>query len=269
MAIYAVGDIQGCFVTFMRLLMRIRFNPQHDRLWLTGDLVNRGPYSLEVLRWARSMRHVIVTVLGNHDLHFLAVAYGLRAPKRSDTFDALIEAPDARELIDYLRSQPLLYRHGRWLLVHAGLLPDWSLAEAQAQARELERRLAGTHPQRALAALMHTRRTARRMDGLRTALRAFTLMRYCDKDGAILDGYSGPPRSAPRRMIPWYQLPHRRRTHTTILCGHWAALGYVRHPGLISLDTGCVWGGALTALRLSDGSLFHEPLADPVETKKK
>jgi bis(5'-nucleosyl)-tetraphosphatase (symmetrical) len=240
-ALYAVGDVQGCFRTLERLLRRIRFDPGGDRLWLAGDLVNRGPRSLEVLRLARGLGESLVCVLGNHDVHLLGLALGVRPRKRADTLDAVLGAPDRDELVDWLRRRPLLHREDGRLLVHAGLQPAWTAAEAEDVARSLERRLRGR-------------------DAL--ALQTFTLLRTCARDGRPCRDFSGPPDEAPKGCHPWFTVPGRRAADTLVVCGHWAALGLRREGNVLALDTGCVWGGPLSAVRLDDGTLFQEPLAD-------
>jgi bis(5'-nucleosyl)-tetraphosphatase (symmetrical) len=267
MATYAIGDIQGCHRTLDRLLARIRFDPAADRLWLVGDLVNRGPRSLEVLRWARSLGRRVTVVLGNHDLHLLGRAFGTRPPKRHDTLDPVLEAPDRQDLIDWLRRRPLLYREGPHVLVHAGLLPSWTLEDAEGLAREVEASLGGSGPRRLLAAL-----AARRppvwgpeldaIDRQRVAVQSFTRLRTCRDDGEVCERFTGPPEEAPEGCRPWFELRADGTAGRTVVCGHWASLGVRRQPGLMALDSGCFWGGSLTAMRLEDEEVFQEPLAD-------
>jgi bis(5'-nucleosyl)-tetraphosphatase (symmetrical) len=267
MATFAIGDIQGCYETLRRLLDRCGFDPGSDRLWLVGDLVNRGPRSLEALRWARSMQDRLTMVLGNHDLHLLGRAFGVRKPKRRDTLNAILDAPDRAELLGWLRRRPLLHDEGGRLLVHAGLLPEWTLDTARGLARELEQGLADVAPARVLETVNGSgppRWDERlgRADRLRVALRAFTRLRTLTADGHDCPDFSGPPERAPDGCRPWYELASRRGDDVTIVCGHWAALGLRLQKGLVALDTGCVWGGTLTALRLDDRRVFQEPLAD-------
>jgi bis(5'-nucleosyl)-tetraphosphatase (symmetrical) len=267
MALYAIGDIQGCFVTLQRLLERIGLDAGQDRLWLVGDLANRGPRSLEVLRWARALGDRLTLVLGNHDLHLIGRALRLRAPKRSDTLEAVLSSPDCRELIDWLRQRPLLHRDGPYVLVHAGLLPEWTLDEAESLAREAEDALRGDAVQEAFDALRGdgAARWSGTLDGvqrLRVVLRALTRLRTWSADGRACRGFSGPPEQAPEGCVPWFEVPDRRSQDAVIVCGHWAALGLRIQPGLIALDTGCVWGGSLTAVRLEDRAVFQEPFAD-------
>jgi len=264
---YAVGDIQGCFATLMKLLEGIRFDPESDRLWLVGDLVNRGPRSLEVLRWARALDRRVTLVLGNHDFHLLARAYGAAGPKRRDTLDAVLGAPDRDELVEWLRRRPLLHREGGYVLVHAGLLPEWTPAKAERLAREVQkgfaeprfqsllRRMGGDAPRRWRDSLSGIAR-------FRVIVNAFTRLRTCHADGRMCLEFSGPPGEAPPGCLPWFAQPGRRSHKTTVIFGHWAALGFHLAPGVIGLDSGCVWGGRLTAVRLEDGAVFQEPLAD-------
>ena len=266
MSIYAIGDIQGCFLTLDRLLARIRFDPGKDRLWLVGDLVNRGPRSLQVLRWVRRMGDRVTTVLGNHDLHLLGRALGVRRNKPRDTLDDVLEADDRDELIDWLRRRALLYREGPYVLVHAGLHPAWTLAEAMALARETEAALRGVRAKEVLEVLGQEppvwKPTLSHKARMKLALRTFTGMRTCRDDGEACSDYSGPPRWAPRGCMPWFDVPGRQTAKAIVICGHWAALGLRVRQRLIALDTGCVWGRVLTAVRLEDRKIFQEPLAD-------
>jgi len=267
MSTYAIGDIQGCYRTLQRLLKRIRFDADVDRLWLTGDLVNRGPRSLEVLRWTRDQGDRVVTVLGNHDLHLLGRAFETRAPKSRDTMDEVLEALDREELIHWLRRRPLLHRENDLVLVHAGLLPSWTLERAGQLAREVEMALGGPEPERLLQALVASRPPAWREDldtedRWRVAVQSFTRLRTCRDDGRVCEGFSGPPERAPEGCYPWFELRDDDDAGVRVVCGHWATLGLRIQPGVMALDTGCVWGGTLTAVRLEDQEVFHEPLAD-------
>ena len=265
MATYAVGDVHGCWKTLRRLLSRLRLHPAQDRLWLVGDLVNRGPRSLEVLRWARAtaaaMEERFAVVLGNHDLRLLALAAGVTRPKRLDTLEAVLAAPDAAELIAWLAARPLLHRDpGRqgWLMVHAGLLPGWTVEDAEAAARQVEAALAG--PCRAALLARGPADPAAddpALPPLRRALAAFTLVRTLTADGDRCD-HSGPLADAPPGCVPWFRVPGRRSAGRRIVCGHWAALGLHREDGVVALDTACVWGQRLTAVRLDDGEVFQQ-----------
>jgi bis(5'-nucleosyl)-tetraphosphatase (symmetrical) len=248
-----MGDIQGCFRTLRRLLRRIAFDPAKDRLWNTGDLVNRGPGSLEVLRWARDLGDRLMTVLGNHDLHLLARAAGLVRAKPRDTLDEVLAAPDRDELLAWLRARPLLHAEEGRVLVHAGLLPAWTVAEAETLARSVEERL------RAAGGLELARPQSREPE--RSTLWVLTRLRFCTADGSPGPDFTGPPDAAPPGCRPWFDFPGRRSAEATVLFGHWAALGFYRAPGILGLDSGCVWGGELTAVRLEDGEVFQEPAA--------
>lgn len=257
MAVFAVGDIQGCYDELMRILERIDFDPAEDRLWLTGDLVNRGPGSLETLRFVKEMGERAVSVLGNHDLHLLAVAAGTAPLRRSDTLDAVLAAPDREELLDWLRQRPLLHHSAvlGYTLVHAGLPPQWDLGLAAACARELEavlrgpqyreffRQMYGDEPRRWNPNLSG-------MERLRFIVNCFTRLRYCSVHGDLELKHKGPPGTQPAGCLPWFEVPDRLSAGAHILFGHWSTLGEVRGHNAYALDTGCVWGGRLTALRL-------------------
>ncbi len=266
-ATYAIGDVQGCYRTLQRLLDRIRFDPDADRLWLVGDLVNRGPRSLEILRWARSLDERLVVVLGNHDVHLLGRAFGTRPPKRHDTLDSVLAAPDREELIDWLRRRPLLHREGPFVLVHAGLLPSWTLEQAAELAREVEAALGGPRPRQLLKALATRKPPAWRRgldatDRRRVAVQSFTRLRTCRTDSRVCERFTGPPEEAPEGCLPWFELRDDASAGVTVVCGHWAALRLRIQPGVMALDTGCVWGSSLTAVRLDDWEVFQEPLTD-------
>jgi bis(5'-nucleosyl)-tetraphosphatase (symmetrical) len=264
MATYAIGDIQGCFATFERLLQRVEFDPGRDRLWLVGDLVNRGPQSLEVLRWAHRHRDAVEAVLGNHDLHLLACAAGLRKPRPKDTVADVLAAPDRDELLDWLRRRPFFFTQGPYVMVHAGLLPAWSVHEAEQLARELEAALGGPDSDRVLAAI-YSESPPEWSDSLEPPQRwcalanVFTRLRICTLDGRPRLDFSGSLEQVPQKHLPWFDFPGRRSASHTIVCGHWAALGFYRAHGLYALDSGCVWGGALTALRLDDEEVIQQP----------
>jgi bis(5'-nucleosyl)-tetraphosphatase (symmetrical) len=265
MATYAIGDIQGCSRTFFRLLERIEFLPGRDRLWLAGDLVNRGPDSLGVLRWAREHDEHLVTVLGNHDLHLLARAEGVRKAREGDTVDAVLEAPDRDELLDWLRARPFLHREGNRLLVHAGLLPAWSLDEAGALAADASTRLGEDG---ALATLFGRPRPDRWDRGLdatsrfRVAAATFTRLRTCTAEGRLCLEHSGAPENAPEGCLPWYRHPVPWQGTVTVFFGHWSQLGFRRLDGAWCLDNGVVWGRSLAAVRIEDGASFEEPYAE-------
>ena len=262
MATYVIGDIHGCFDSAQALLSEIRYCPGKDRLWLVGDLVNRGPRSLAVLRWARGLGEQAVVVLGNHDLHLLARAAGVSEARSKDTLEEVLAADDASQLLAWLRSRPLLHREGRWVMVHAGLFPAWSVAVAEPLAREAERALQGRGMKRLLAAVKTPPFPAwseklPAFERRRLALSAFTHLRTLTADGQPCERFAGPPAEAPPGCSPWFERPHHREPGLTVVFGHWAALGLHLAPGVIGLDTGCVWGNRLTALRLEDEALFH------------
>lgn len=263
MTIYAIGDVQGCYDTLRRLIDTLDFDPGRDQLWFAGDLVNRGPQSLETLRFVRGLGQAGRTVLGNHDLHLLAVAQGGRKGKR-DTLDAVLAAADRDELLDWLRRQPLLLQTAAqdWAVLHAGLPPQWDLAQAGACAREAEAVLAGPD-YGAFLEDMYGDEPRHWNDGLRGTARlrfiinCYTRMRYCDAGGHVEFHHKGAPGSQPRSLLPWFAVPGRRSTGTRLVFGHWSTLGRVYWPEhqVYGLDTGAVWGGRLSALRLDDGGL--------------
>jgi bis(5'-nucleosyl)-tetraphosphatase (symmetrical) len=259
MAIHAIGDVQGCCDELERLLELIRFDAASDRLWFAGDLVNRGPRSLDTLRLVKSLGECAITVLGNHDLHLLAVALTPTAKiKSKDTLDDILDASDRDELLDWLRHRPLLHYDPdlRRVLIHAGLAPEWDLATAVACARELEtalrdpamamrlfRDMYGDEPDRWSPQLAGTQR-------LRFITNCFTRLRFCHTDGRLALGFKGTPGNAPEGIAPWFRVPGRRSRDLDIVCGHWSALGLHDGDGVLAIDTGCVWGGRLCAVRL-------------------
>jgi bis(5'-nucleosyl)-tetraphosphatase (symmetrical) len=267
-ATWVIGDIHGCWETLERLLERIGFAAGRDRLWLVGDLVNRGPRSLEVLRWAVGLGERVTAVLGNHDLHLLRRSRGLAAAKASDHLEELLAAPDRDHLLDWLRRQRFLHREGAHLLVHAGLLPTWGLEEAVALADELSGWLGGPDSEEALADLArgtrHWRPDLVGCDRLSAAAAVFTRLRTVRADGSPNLGFTGPPGAAPEGCRPWFESSPVPGPGLTVLFGHWAMLGLYRAPGLVCLDSGCVYGGSLSALRLDDGAVVQEPLTDPL-----
>lgn len=270
MATYAIGDIQGCFEPFLELLDHAGFREGSDRLWLVGDLVNRGPHSLEMLRWVRERSGSVSWVLGNHELHLLGTALGLRKPKPQDTLDGILKAQDRGELIEMVRHAPVVHREGACFMVHAGLHPAWSLDGAEGVAREVEAALRGSGWEKTMGQVYDaevsgwkaSRTGARR---LKAALNYFTRARFLSRTGAVTED-SGPPCRGPSKARPWYEMrPPEDDERTTIVFGHWSTLGLLVIPGFRALDTGCVYGRALTALRLDDGAIFQVPgLAPPV-----
>ena len=269
MATYAIGDIQGCAVELQQLLEHIRFDAARDRVWLVGDLVNRGPDSLQVLRLVRSLGDAAITVLGNHDLHLLAVAAGVAEQHRTDTLDEVLAAPDRAELLDWLRRQRLVHAEAGYLLVHAGLLPQWTVEQAVALAREAESALRG--PDHVVFLERMYGNTPHAWDDeltgykrLRVIVNAFTRMRICTAQGEMEFRFKGEVQDIPAGYLPWYQVPKRKSREATVIFGHWSALGLKVEPRLIALDTGCLWGGPMTAIRLEDRQLFQVECRNPV-----
>ena len=262
MAVYAVGDLQGCLQPLKRLLVRVAFDPAKDTLWLVGDLVNRGPQSLETLRFLYRMRESLVCVLGNHDLHLLAVAHNIERLKKSDTLREILEAPDCPELIDWLRQQKLLHYDSdrNTALVHAGIPPQWSLKKALRYAGEVEQALRDDNLIAPYLDGMYGNDPAKWDNDLKgiTRLRVitnyFTRMRFCTRDGKLdLKSKEGADTALPG-YAPWFSYKERKTPGLKIIFGHWAALeGRCNEPGLFALDTGCVWGGAMTLLNVDSG----------------
>jgi bis(5'-nucleosyl)-tetraphosphatase (symmetrical) len=260
MATYAIGDIQGCFHSFQALLKKIHFNPSVDRLWLVGDLINRGSGSLEVLRWVFDHQSCIVTVLGNHDLHTLVVAEGFVSPHRSDTIQTLLDAPDAPILLAWLRHQPLIHMDQKYLMVHAGLLPQWSATKAKELADEVHQALRSEDYRDFLQHMYGNQPSSwnddlKGWDRLRVITNAMTRIRICSKDGEMEFKFKGELHNKPLGYIPWFEVPERESSATPIIFGHWSALGLHTSNNVHALDTGCLWGGALTAFCLDDGSI--------------
>ena len=256
--IYLVGDLQGCCNPFERLLQTLDFSPSRDHVYVLGDLVNRGPDSLGVLRRLRGLDNAATCLLGNHDLHLLAVAHGVRKPHRSDTLDEILNAPDRDDWLNWIRQQRLaVYEHG-WLMVHAGVLPTWDAAQTVALAREVEAMLAGPDVGEFLTR-MYGNEPERWDDSLqgvprwRCVVNSLTRLRFCSADGtmefATKDGSDG----APDGFMPWFDVPGRRTEGTPVAFGHWSTLGLINRDDLLALDTGCVWGGQLSAVRV-DGT---------------
>jgi len=260
MAVYAIGDVQGCYDELRRLLDQVRFDPAHDRLWFVGDLVNRGPNSLETLRFVKALGDGAVTVLGNHDLHLLALAAGNTRFQDSDDLAPVLAAPDREELIHWLRHRPLLHQDTAldFVMIHAGLPPQWDLATAKACAAEVEAVLRGPD-HRAFFDRMYGNKPNRwdprltGMDRLRFITNAFTRLRFVSRKGKLKLKLKGPPGGHKAKFIPWFAHPHRRTRGVRILFGHWSTLGYREEENTWALDSGCLWGGRLTALRIDLG----------------
>lgn len=267
MARYVVGDVQGCHAELCALLELCKFDPASDRLWLVGDLVNRGPDSLRTLRLVRDLGDAAVAVLGNHDLYLLKVAHGRAARrKRHDTLQQVLDAPDRDALMAWLRTCPLMHVEDGYAMVHAGLLPGWTVARARALAREVEAVLAGPHCESFLEHLWGNQPDAWRDElhgdaRLRVIVNAMTRMRFCSLDGHMEFDAKGAPESAPPDHLPWYAHPGRRSADSVVLFGHWSALGLRMEARYMALDTGCVWGDRLTAVRLEDRMVFQVPAA--------
>ncbi len=265
MATYVVGDIHGCFNTFSRLLASFSFNAKHDKLWLVGDVVGRGPASLKVLRWVREHENCVTMVLGNHDIHLLAISQGVVSARERDNLDELLAAPDADSLCAWLRQQPLVHAQDNRLMMHAGLLPDWDAERAHALGEE------------ASAAIQSDDWDAKMIYGdtptswddklsgdnrWRVIINVLTRLRVCTPDGDMYLGFSGEPQNAPDGYLPWFETPQKSWAPTTVFFGHWSALGFFRRQNLLCLDSGCLWGRQLTAMRLEDGRIFQEMEAE-------
>lgn len=264
MSIYAIGDLQGCLAPLEALINRLPIDWQRDRLWFVGDLVNRGPQSLETLRFVKNLGPRALTVLGNHDLHLLCVAEGYARNYEGDTLKAILEAPDCGELLDWLRHRPMMHVEQGIALVHAGLLPQWNVSQALALAGEVESALRSPDYRDFLKAMYGNRPfqwsdTLAGMDRLRLITNALTRLRICTEDGAMEFTHKGEPADIPAGYMPWFEVPGRRSAGEAIVFGHWSALGLHLDSDVLALDTGCLWGGKLTAVRLEDRALFQVP----------
>ena len=275
MATYAIGDVQGCCDALHALLGEIGYSPSRDMLWFVGDLVNRGTQSAQVLRFVRSLGERAIVVHGNHDLHTLAVAAGKAKRRADDTLEDLLGAPDRDELLDWLRMRPLLHVDREYVMVHAGLLPSWSLAQAADLAAEVEAALRAPAHLELYPSLYGSKPAAwsdalRGAERLRVIVNAMTRMRFCTPDGAMDFSVKGELEKALPGHLPWFEVPDRRTRGVPIVCGHWSALGLRITPDLLALDTGCVWGGRLTAIRLEDRRVFQTACAraaDPARAR--
>lgn len=263
MAIYAVGDVQGCYDSLRRLLDKCKFDPAQDRLWLVGDLVNRGPRSLETLRFVKGLGNAATVVLGNHDLYLLMVAANA-APKRSkdDTIADILKARDRDELLTWLRHRQLCHHEGEYLMVHAGLLPQWTATQARALAAEVESWLAGDDWRKFLKHLWGSEPAAWHDDltgweRLRVIVNAMTRMRFCTLAGVMDFRVKGEVHKAPSGYVPWFAVPGRNSADAVLVTGHWSALGLRIEPNLLALDSGCLWGNQLTAIKLPQRELFQ------------
>ena len=261
MATYAIGDVQGCFDQLQQLVARLSFSEKTDRLWFVGDLVNRGPKSLDTLRFVKRLGDRATVVLGNHDLHLVSQHEGFERSRGDDTFADVLQAPDRKELVDWLRTRPMMHAEGGWAMVHAGLLPQWSVQKARALAAEVEQALGGPRYRDFLQKMYGSRPdewsdALGGWDRLRVIVNAMTRMRFCTPEGKM--DFKAKGTTAPGGHAAWYEF---RKDPESIVCGHWSALGLKLAPKLAALDSGCVWGGKLTALRLEDRAVFEVPCA--------
>ncbi len=269
---YAIGDVQGCHAELCQLLDLIGFAPREDRLWLVGDLVNRGPGSLAVLREVKALGAAVTVVLGNHDFHLLAVAAGHARAHKRDTIAPVLDAPDRDELLAWVRSWPLVVSEGEFLLVHAGLLPQWTPATALMLSREVQEALSGEAHDAFLRTLYGDEPRAWRddlagYDRLRVAVNACTRMRFCTAEGTMEFREKRGPEHAPEGYRPWFAHEARASAGRTVICGHWSTRELVLAPNLLMLDSGCLWGGTLTAVRLSDRRVYQVPSRQPLSPK--
>ena len=280
MSTYVIGDVQGCYLELLDLLDKINFDSARDQLWFTGDLVNRGPQSLEVLRFVKNLDQHTIIVLGNHDLHLLAVAYDPENKLTRDTLDPILRAPDRTELLDWLRTRPLFHHEAGpgYTLIHAGLPPQWDIGEAAEHAHEVEgllrqpdsdaffEHMYGDKPDAWSPNLKGWKR-------IRCITNALSRLRYCDEDGRFALGAKGPPGSQDAPYQPWFTIKSRRTKKDKIIFGHWSTvhLGNINNFkkfNVYPLDTGCLWGGTLAALRLDDDTWFSVPSKQPKIFKK-
>lgn len=270
MATYVIGDIQGCFDELTELLELCAFSAGRDRLWLVGDLVNRGPKSLDTLRFVKGLGERAAVVLGNHDLHLIMRASGYGRDNKEDTIAPILEAEDRDELLAWLRQQPLMHVEDGYAMVHAGLLPQWSVAQAADLAAEVHAALQAENYVEFLANMWGSTPAQwdeglQEWDRLRVIVNAMTRMRFCSADGVMEMSVKGPPDKAPAGCLPWFAMPGRASASHTIFCGHWSALGLHVENNLVALDSGCLWGGSLTAMRLEDRQIFQLPCVRQVK----
>ncbi len=262
MSVYVIGDVQGCYDELRELVDYISFNPKKDQLWFVGDLVNRGPKSLETLRWVKKLGNAAVTVLGNHDLHLLAAYVGAKDIRTTSSLYSVLQAKDIDELVGWLRKQPLM-RYNKSLkfaMVHAGLAPQWTVKDALGYAKEVETILRSKKYKDFLFNLYGDK--PNQWDGrlkgwnrLRTITNFMTRVRYCNREGVMSFTDKGPPGTQTSRMKPWYEISSRKSQETTVVFGHWSTLGHIQLQNIISTDTGCLWGGQLTAIKIEPESL--------------
>jgi len=274
MAIYAIGDIQGCYDQLRRLLDELKFDPALDQLWLVGDLVNRGPKSLETLRFLKGLGSAAVTVLGNHDLHLIATVVSLGKSGKKDTLSAIMRAHDCDELVNWLRHQHLFYHNDQYCMLHAGLPPQWDFEQTKKMARETEGAIQGPDYQRFFRSMYGNKPSVWQEDmpkyeRMRFAINCFTRMRYCTADGTLDFSQKGAPGTQPDNLLPWFAVPGRKSLDMKIIFGHWSTLGFYQDYNCYSIDTGCLWGGQLTALKLDEIperiSIDCQGLLDPAD----
>lgn len=264
MATYAIGDIQGCYHAFQALLTRINFTPKSDQLWLVGDLINRGSGSLEVLRWCYAHQDHLKVVLGNHDLHALVVAHGFERMHKSDTLTALLEAKDCDVLLNWLRHQYLAFQQDEYFMVHAGLLPQWTAAQALTYAAEVEMALQGEDYRTFLSHMYGNLPNAWNesltgLDRLRVITNAMTRLRICNAEAEMEFEFKGELHNIPSGYMAWFDVPSRQTKNVQIVFGHWSALGLQHRNNVYSLDTGCLWGGQLTAMNIVTKEIMQVP----------
>lgn len=259
MAIYAIGDVQGCFDELMQLIEQISFNPEKDLLWFVGDIVNRGPNSLETLRWVKSQGNSAVVVLGNHDLHLLAAYTGAKQLKESSSLHKVLQAKDVKDLIDWLRHRSVMHYDAdlNIAMVHAGLVPQWNILEARNRAVEVEKILRSDDYKEFLQHMYGNKPdlwqdSLEGWERLRMIINIFTRIRYCDNKGVVEFNEKGPPGTQAENLKPWFQIKKRKSQETKIIFGHWSTLGHYSFDNVIATDTGCIWGGALTAVRIDN-----------------
>ena len=269
MSTYAIGDLQGCYVSLQALLTKTGFNKSRDTLWFVGDLVNRGPDTLACLRFARALGDRAITVLGNHDLHLLAVADGVSKAGRRDTMQPILDAPDRDDLLNWLRTQKLLHVDSEFIMVHAGLLPQWSLKKAISLAHEVETLIRGRE-RRSFLKSMYGDEPVLWDDALagsarsRLVTNAMTRMRLLTRRDEVNLDYKGELAAIPSGTVPWFTRRHASTVNNTIIAGHWSALGLYVTANFVGLDTGCAWGQQLTAMRLEDRAIFQVDYAEVV-----
>lgn len=274
MAVYAIGDLQGCYASLQNLLEKISFDEQADTLWLTGDLINRGPQSLETLRFVRKLGESAIAVLGNHDLHVLAVAHGFARSREKDQTMDLLSAPDRDELLAWLRNRPLMHADKQlgYVMVHAGLVPQWTTKQALALAREIEAVLRGDRFESFLEHMYGDEPEIwhddlEGWDRLRFITNSLTRLRFCDINGRMNLLFKGPPGSQPAELLPWFQVPARASKNETIIFGHWSTLSTYTGDNVVCLDSGCLWGHKLTAARLDSNQVSFRSVGCPAYLK--